>query len=126
MGRDEINLVRPGGNDGWPLISGEERRQGMQPPVLHSGNETWAPSGIAFAGKQLLVTALRGRGLYAFDEAAGTLGLVFTSEDRLRDVQPAGDDLYVITTNRSPRANGPSQDRLLRLSRRAASRAGSN
>ena len=89
----------------------------MEPPVLHSGNETWAPSGIAFAGTELLVTALRGRGLYVFDEAAGALKLVFTSGDRLRDVLPAGEDLYVITTNRSPRAHGSSKgDRLLRLS----------
>jgi glucose/arabinose dehydrogenase len=90
----------------------------MQTPMLHSGNETWASSGIAFSGKQLLVTALRGRGLYAFDNAAGTLKLVFTSEDRFRDVLLVGDDLYVITTNRSPRLQGPSKgDRPLRLSR---------
>jgi glucose/arabinose dehydrogenase len=116
-GRDEINLVRPGGNYGWPLISGDEKRQGMDAPVLHSGSDTWAPSGIAFAGTELLVTALRGRGLYVFDEAARAMKLVFTSEDRFRDVLPVGGDLYVITTNRSPRAQGPSNDRLLRLSR---------
>ncbi len=84
--------------------------------MLQSGNDTWAPSGIAFAGKELLVTALVGRGLYVFDEASGALKLVFTSNDRLRDVMPVGRDLYVITTNRSPRAQGPSEDRLLRLS----------
>jgi len=112
---DEINLIRPGANYGWPLISGDEKRQGLEPAVLQSGNDTWAPSGIAFAGKELLVTALVGRGLYVFDEASGALRLVFTSNDRLRDVMPVGRDLYVITTNRSPRAQGPSEDRLLRL-----------
>jgi glucose/arabinose dehydrogenase len=116
-GRDEINLVRPGANYGWPLISGRGEREGMETPLLQSGSDTWAPSGIAFAGPELLVAALASRGLYAFDEAAGTLRLVFTSGDRLRDVMPVGRDLYVITTNRSPRAQGPSQgDRLLRLS----------
>lgn len=115
-GRDEINLIRPGANYGWPLVSGDEKRAGMESPVLHSGNDTWAPSGAAFAGTELLVTALAARGLYAFDPAAGTLKPVFTSGERLRDVMPVGRDLYVITTNRSPRAQGPSQDRLLRLS----------
>ena len=115
-GRDEINLIRPGANYGWPLVSGGEEREGMEPPLLHSGNDTWAPSGIAFAGTELLVTALAARGLYVFDEAAGALKPVFTSGDRLRDVMPVGPDLYVITTNRSPRAQGPSKDRLLRLS----------
>jgi glucose/arabinose dehydrogenase len=113
---DEINLVRPGANYGWPLISGDEKRDGMETPVLHSGDETWAPSGIAFAGTALLVTALQGRGLYVLDRAAGDLELVLTSDERYRDVLPVGEDLYVITTNRSPRRDGPSRDRLLRLS----------
>jgi glucose/arabinose dehydrogenase len=116
-GHDEINLIRPGANYGWPLISGYEKREGMTTPLLDSGNDTWAPSGIAFAGRELLVTALAARGLYVFDEAAGALKLVFTSGDRLRDVMPVGYDLYVITTNRSPKADGPSKgDKLLRLS----------
>jgi glucose/arabinose dehydrogenase len=116
-GRDEINLVRPGANYGWPLVSGGEEREGMDSPLLHSGDATWAPSGIAFAGTELLVAALAGRGLYAFDGEARALKPVFTSGDRLRDVLPVGRDLYVITTNRSPRARGPSEgDRLLRLS----------
>jgi glucose/arabinose dehydrogenase len=117
IGHDEINLIRPGANYGWPLISGDQRRDGMETPVLDSGSQTWAPSGAAFAGKELLVTALAARGLYSFDPAAGTLNLVFTSGDRLRDVMPVGTDLYVITTNSSPRAQGPSKgDRLLKLS----------
>jgi len=117
IGHDEINLIRPGANYGWPLISGNEKRDRMETPVLDSGSDTWAPSGAAFAGTELLVTALAARGLYAFDPAAGAIKLVFTSGDRLRDVMPVGRDLYLITTNRSPRAQVPSKgDRLLRLS----------
>jgi glucose/arabinose dehydrogenase len=116
-GRDEINLIRPGRNYGWPLVSGSEGRTGMEAPLLHSGSNTWAPSGIAYSGPELLVAALGQRGLFVFDEAAGALRPVFSSGDRLRHVLPVGQDLYVITTNRSPRAEGPSQDRLLRLSR---------
>ncbi|GAB4064074.1 sorbosone dehydrogenase family protein [Ancylobacter sonchi] len=117
--RDEINLIRPGGNYGWPVISGTERREGMEPPLLSSGGDTWAPSGIAFAGDELLVTALGARGLYVFDERAGRLKPVFSSGERFRDVLPVDGRLYVITTNRSPRADGPSNgDRLIRLSPR--------
>ena len=92
IGRDEINLIRPGANYGWPLVSGDEKRAGMEAPVLHSGSNTWAPSGAAFSGTELLVAALATRGLYAFDQTAGALKLVFTSGDRLRDVLPAGRD----------------------------------
>jgi glucose/arabinose dehydrogenase len=115
--RDEINLIRPGQNYGWPLVSGAETREGLQEPLLQSGSTTWAPSGIAFAGSELLVAALGQRALLVLDEATKTLRPVFSSGDRLRQVLPVGRDVYVITTNRSPRADGPSQDRLLRLSR---------
>jgi glucose/arabinose dehydrogenase len=114
-GRDEINLIKPGANYGWPLTSGSEQRTGMVPPLLHSDTDTWAPSGAAFAGNELLVAALAARGLYVFDAAAGALKLVFSSGDRVRQALPVGREIYVITSNRSPRADGPSRDRLLRL-----------
>lgn len=113
---DEINRVVPGGNYGWPVISGDETREGMETPWLHSGSDTWAPSGITHAGSDLLVATLVGQGLYVVDETAGTLRPIFTSENRLRDVLVLGIDIYVITTNRSPRGEGPSSDSLIRLS----------
>jgi glucose/arabinose dehydrogenase len=65
---------------------------------------------------ELLVAALGARGLFVVDELAKALKPVFSSGDRIRDVLPVGRDPYVITTNRSPRAEGHSNDRLLRLS----------
>ncbi|PZR89306.1 MAG: dehydrogenase [Stutzerimonas stutzeri] len=114
--RDEINLVEAGRNYGWPLIQGDETRVGMETPFIHSGGSTWAQSGIAFAGNELLVSALQGRGLYVLDREGRTLSPVFDTGERYRHVLPVGTDLYVITTNRSPRGSGPSDDRLLRLS----------
>lgn len=113
---DEINLVEAGGNYGWPGIQGNETRDGMQTPFVHSGNSTWAQSGIAFAGEELLLAALQGRGLYVLDQENRTLRPVFETGERYRQVLPVGDDLYVITTNRSPRGQGPSSDSLIRLS----------
>ena len=82
------------------------------------GQRNLGPVGIAFSGPELLVAALQKRGLHVVDAAAGALELVFSSNERFRDVLPVGRDLYVITTNRSPRGDGPSSDRLLRLSPR--------
>lgn len=113
---DEINLVEPGGNYGWPAIQGDETGQGMETPFIHSGRSTWAQSGIAFAGEELLVAALQGRGLYVLDRANLTLEPVFETGERYRQVLLVDDDLYVITTNRSPRRQGPSSDSLIRLS----------
>ncbi|UVH60633.1 sorbosone dehydrogenase family protein [Variovorax paradoxus] len=117
-GHDEINRIRPGANYGWPLAEGAERRNGMEPAWIESGRSTWAPAGAAFAGNELLVAALGARGLFVVDEGAKALKLVFSSSDRIRGVLPVGRDLYLITTNRSPRGAGPSKDRLLRLSPR--------
>lgn len=114
-GRDEINRIRPGTNYGWPLAEGAERRDSMEPAWIESGRSTWAPAGAAFAGNELLVAALGSRELLVVDEGSRTLKRVFSSGDRIRDVLPVGRDLYVVTTNRSPRAEGPSKDRLLRL-----------
>lgn len=115
-GHDEINRIRPGMNYGWPLAQGAERRNGMEPAWIESGRSTWAPAGAAFAGNELLVAALGSRELLVVDDGARTLRRVFSSNDRIRGVLPVGRDLYVITTNRSPRGEGPSKDRLLRLS----------
>ena len=113
---DEINLIKPGANYGWPLIQGSERRAGMEAAWVDSGRDTWAPSGAAFAGQELLVATLRARGLYVLDPVARTLRPVFSAGDRIRDVLPVKTSIYLITTNRSPRADGPSRDRLLKLS----------
>ncbi|MGX9571604.1 PQQ-dependent sugar dehydrogenase [Mesorhizobium sp. f-mel] len=113
---DEINHIMPGLNFGWPLIEGDERRQGMETALLHSGSETWAPSGITFRGDELLVATLVGRGIYVLDEQANDLKLIYASGDRFRDVLSSGDVVYAITTNRSPRGEGPSDDHLIKLS----------
>jgi len=115
-GNDELNVIVPKGNYGWPDNVGDRHKVGLNKPLLHSGNETWAPSGIAFFKSRLLVTGLSERRLYAYDEAAHSLRVVFASGDRLRDVLPVGDDLYLITTNTSPRAaRSQGSDRLLKL-----------
>ncbi|EMS97421.1 hypothetical protein H009_11956 [Agrobacterium tumefaciens str. Cherry 2E-2-2] len=113
---DEINHIRPGLNFGWSLIDGDDERDGMQTAYLHSGNETWAPSGLAFRGEELLVATLVGHGIYVLDPQANELKPIYTSGDRYRDVLSIGNDIYAITTNRSPRAEGPSDDHLIKLS----------
>ena len=54
IGEDEINIIEPGGDYGWPDISGAAEAEGTVSPVLQSGRDTWAPSGIAFAGERAL------------------------------------------------------------------------
>lgn len=118
IAHDEVNMITPSSNYGWPVIQGDERRAGMKTAWLNSGSQTWAPSGATFAGNNLLVAALGAKGLYVFDNVQKNLRLIFSSGDRLRDVLATDTAIYVITTNRSPRSEGPSADKLLKLTLR--------
>jgi glucose/arabinose dehydrogenase len=112
-----LNVIVAGGNYGWPDSIGQMGRAGVQRPFIDSGGSTWAPSGVAFQQDGLLVAALAARMLFAWRQGAASLDRVFTSGDRLRDVLPVQGDVYLITTNSSPRPRtSTGGDRLLRLS----------
>lgn len=114
--QDEINLIEPGNNYGWPEITGDETKQGMETPIFHSGSDTWAPSGMAAHEGKLYVASLRGNALREFDPAANTTREVVTGLGRIRDVIVEGDELYFISNNTDGRGT-PSEgdDKLYRV-----------
>ncbi len=128
--RDEVNLIEPGKNYGWPEITGDQKRAGMVSPIIQSGNNTtWAPSGAAFVTQgpwagSLLFTGLRGLSLYRLTldksdprKVAGLERLFQNEYGRLRDVYEAPDGaLYVLTNNRDGRGQPMGDDdRILKL-----------
>ncbi|MGG7566622.1 PQQ-dependent sugar dehydrogenase [Rhodovulum sp. DZ06] len=115
-GHDEVNRIEKGGDYGWPEIQGDDARGDMRAPLAHSGGSTWAPSGLAWDGDRLLVAGLRAQGLLEVTPGGDVTRIPLGA--RIRDVDAAGDGILVITTQRSPRREGPSRDRLLRLERR--------
>lgn len=109
---DELNLIEPGKNYGWPNIRGDEKAQGLTGPVLHSGTATWAPSGIAYFEGSLFFTGLRGQGLFEVivDEKPALHRHLHRNFGRLRDVVAGPDNyLYILTSNRDGRGE-PSED----------------
>ncbi len=104
---DELNLIQPGGNYGWPVIRGEETAPGMETPVLHSGRQTWAPSGAVFAGGSLYFAGLRSQSLFQAVITDGEVSLRRHLEKnfgRLRAVVAGPDGfLYLLTSNRDGR-----------------------
>lgn len=113
---DEVNRIEAGANYGWPLIKGDETAEGMQAPFAHSGGSTWAPSGLAFDGERLLLAGLRAGSVLAVDPGSGAVSDAFPVGERIRDVLVVDGNVFAITTNRSPRRDGSSDDRLIRLS----------
>jgi len=117
---DELNLIMPGLNYGWPVIRGDETAAGMQSPVLHSGSFTWAPSGMAYLDGYLYFAGLRSQSIFRVDagNAAGSITRLFESDfGRVRDVVAGPDGyLYILTSNRDGRAIPTgADDQLIRV-----------
>jgi glucose/arabinose dehydrogenase len=127
---DEINRITPGGNYGWPTITGTQTRDGMIAPVLASGSgNTWAPSGATFVRGEgfaawrgsLIFTGLRSTTLWRLDltnPASPRLSPILEdTHGRLRAVHEGADgSLYVLTSSQDGRGNpAGNDDRLLRL-----------
>jgi glucose/arabinose dehydrogenase len=128
--QDEVNLIEPGKNYGWPVITGNQKKAGMVSPVIESTtSETWAPSGATFVTSgpwqgSLLFAGLRGQTLYRLTldpaDPSKTMGLerLFAGQyGRLRDVAEGPDGaIYILTSNGDGRGNlPPDGDRVLRL-----------
>lgn len=124
-GNDELNLIRPGNNYGWPAIVGDDTQEGMDSPVQHSGDdETWAPAGMAYIDGSLFYAGLRGEGLYEArikDDTIVDTTLHLRSEyGRLRAVTLGPDNhLYVSTSNTDGRGDErPDDDKVIRINPR--------
>jgi glucose/arabinose dehydrogenase len=128
-GHDEINLIQPGINYGWPVIQGDEQARGMRSPVIHSGDDTWAPAGMTFASAgpwagQLLAANLRGEQVLkiAFapgnPETASDVSAFFRDRyGRLRNAVSAPDGtIYLLTSNLDGRGIARAgDDKIIRL-----------
>lgn len=106
---DEINLIEPGKNYGWPVIEGNGTEAGMVTPIYHTGEETWAPSGIDYANGKLYIATLRGSKVRSYDVESGRIDTILDINSRMRDVYIEDSILYTITNNTDGRGN-PKED----------------
>jgi glucose/arabinose dehydrogenase len=126
---DEVNLIEPGANYGWPQAVGLARDGRFRDPVATSGPEaTWAPSGATFVTsgplrRSLFFTTLRGQHLHRVVLGDDGVTILFEEQllvnrfGRLRDVIVGPDGaLLVLTSNRDGRARpAADDDRVLRV-----------
>lgn len=127
---DEINVIAPGRNYGWPLVVGAPGKPGLVDPLVVWKDDSVPPTGMTFhrgalylgmlgsgavirlvlhgAGAETRVTAIERWFADGSDE--GVLG-------RIRDVVSGPDGhLYVLTGNRDGRGTPrPGDDRIYRL-----------
>ena len=124
-GNDELNLISPGKNYGWPHEECNSSDDDIRytPPVL-CFNPSLEPSGIAFAfsnklGYQnhLIVATLKGSHLRDIDFDSGSQNTILVGYGRIIDLVESEDgSIFVLTSNTDGRAL-PQQgdDKILRL-----------
>ncbi|WP_395940309.1 PQQ-dependent sugar dehydrogenase [Arthrobacter sp. U41] len=105
---DELNLIVPGGNYGWPEVTGAPRREGFRDAkVVWPSTAESSPSGLEIVGDTAYLGALRGQRVWATPlngEFAGDPVSYFTREyGRIRNVALAPDGrLWVLSNNKNP------------------------
>ncbi|MEV1054779.1 PQQ-dependent sugar dehydrogenase [Streptomyces sp. NPDC049887] len=123
---DELNLIEPGKNYGWPEAEGRAGRSGLVDPVAQWRTQEASPSGIAYAAGSIWMAGLRGERLWRIplagtEPSAEPQAFLEEEYGRLRTVLPVegaagGRDVWLVTSetdNRGTPAAG--DDRILRL-----------
>ena len=118
---DELNLIKAGGNYGWPVVEGKSGNAEYIDPVAQWSTDEASPSGIAYGKGAVWMAGLRGQRLWRIPvdgDTAGKPEAFFTGEyGRLRTIAPAGDGTLWLTTSNTDGRGNPhgGDDRILRL-----------
>ena len=111
---DEINVIERGKNYGWPTIVGDSNDIAYTNPILHSGDITWAPSGLLYYNSdkisewkgKFLVATLRGEHVMVLDldlenDVVNSAEKIFQGDyGRIRNlVQGPDGDVFMLTSN---------------------------
>lgn len=132
---DEVNLIEPGRNYGWPMIEGIADPYGDRPadskpadsqyvdPILQWPTNQASCSGAAMSGDVLVVACLRGQRLWLARIGAGgtvvgvPVATLVGTYGRLRAAAVAPDgSVWVTTSNQDGRGHPrPGDDQILRI-----------
>lgn len=118
---DELNLIQPGHNYGWPVVEGKAGRSGFTDPLVQWATSDASPSGIAIADDAVWMAALRGESLWRIPLTTTGVGepdrLLRGRYGRLRDAVAAPDGrLWVLTSNTFRGTPEADDDRVVALS----------
>jgi len=119
---DELNIIRPGSDYGWPIVEGIAHDHRFVDPVVQWHTDQASPSGIAIVGDTIFMAALRGERLWVIHPARDGRPVqakaYYDGEyGRLRLVVAVGrDTLWLLTNNTDGRGSPkPGDDRILQV-----------
>jgi len=99
---DELNVISPGGNYGWPVVEGAASDPAFINPVYQWATDDASPSGLAITRGAIYLAALKGQRLWSVTTTAGAEAKPWFERrfGRLRDAVPGPDgSLWVLTGN---------------------------
>lgn len=133
-GNDEINIIKPESNYGWPIEGCDSSSSSTSATVttkfetpLFCFNPAIGPSGLTIAASDrlgyqndLIFTTLRGSHLRHIDLETKNQNNILVGYGRLRDViEGPNGSLYVLTSNRDESGiRNPNDDQILQITRR--------
>jgi glucose/arabinose dehydrogenase len=116
---DELNLIKAGGNYGWPVVEGKAGDSRYIDPLQQWATADASPSGIAISKGQLYIANLRGQRLrqIALTTPGSATERYVGQYGRLRDVVVTPDGvLWMLTNNTDGRGTpGPGDDRIVAI-----------
>jgi glucose/arabinose dehydrogenase len=112
---DELNLIEPGDNYGWPMVEGRGGENGLVDPQVVWGTDVASPSGLAWLDGHVWLASLRGERLWRVDvqgaRASNPTDFFVGQYGRMRTVVVTPDgQLWVTTSNRDGRGQPRSGD----------------
>jgi glucose/arabinose dehydrogenase len=113
---DELNLIEPGNNYGWPEAEGRSGNPAFTNPLRQWSTDDLSPSGITYLDGSLYIAGLRGERLYRVPvRGNGSVGepeaLYQGDYGRLRTVVATPDGaLWFTTSNRDGRGDPAKTD----------------
>jgi glucose/arabinose dehydrogenase len=116
---DELNVISPGGNYGWPVVEGAASDPSFINPVYQWATDDASPSGLAITRGAIYLAALKGERLWSVTTTAGVVATPYFEGDfgRIRDVVagPNG-SLWMLTGNTDGRGDPRAgDDKLLQV-----------
>ena len=125
VSKDELNLIKPGANYGWPTCEGTCSVAGMTNPKATWNTSEASPSGIAIVRNVIYMASVRGERLWRIpitgdtENVGASTAYYVGTYGRLRTVTkvPGSDQLWLSTTNCDNNGGAPDgSDQIFRVS----------